>query len=86
MRKLFVLMLALGVGQAFADNCTDLARRFVSDRASLKIGELDDLKSCISDVEQAKAQAPDTPSAASNGTPAASQVTAADPVSLPVNP
>lgn len=87
MRKLFVLMLALGVGQAFADDCTDLARRFVNDRASLKIGELDDLKSCISDIEQAKAQAPDTPAAgASNGTPAASQVTAADPVSLPVNP
>jgi hypothetical protein len=86
MRKLFVLMLALGVGQAFADDCTDLARRFVNDRNSLKIGELDDLKSCISDIEQAKAQVPDAPKAGHDGSPAASQVSAADPVSLPVSP
>ena len=84
MRKLFVLMLALGVGQAFADDCTDLASRCANNRQSLKVGELDDLKSCISDVEQAKAQAPDVPPG--NGTPAASQVSAADPVSLPVSP
>ncbi len=86
MRMVLVLIMALGVGQAWADDCADLAKRFAADQNSLKVGELDDLKTCIGTIEQAKAQAPDTPAAhGSDGTPAASQVSAADPVSLPVS-
>jgi hypothetical protein len=84
MRSLFILLLALGVGQAFADNCTDLAKRFASDQNSLKVGELDDLKSCISDLEQAKAQAPDPVSTTSSAA-SVQTVTQVDPVSLPIS-
>jgi len=84
MRSLFVLLLALGVGQAFADDCGDLAKRFADNKDSLKVGELDDLKSCISDLEQAKVQAP-AAAATSATVPTVSQVTAVDPVSLPIN-
>lgn len=88
MRMVLVLIMALGIGQAWADDCGDLAKRFAADQNALKIGELDDLKSCIGEIEQAKAQAPDVPAnkSSSDGTPAASQVSAADPVSLPVSP
>lgn len=85
MRVVLVLIMALGIGQAWADDCADLAKRFAADQNSLKVGELDDLKSCIGVIEQAKAQAPDVP-AGGKGSPAASQVSAADPVSLPVSP
>ena len=83
MRSLFVLLLALGVGQAFADDCTDLAKRFADNKDSLKVGKLDDLKSCISDLEQSKVQAPTATT--SGGAPTVSQL-ALSPVSQPVNP
>lgn len=40
---------------AMADECGDLARRFADDRESVRIGELDTLRSCVSDFMREKA-------------------------------
>jgi len=37
---------------AHADPCTELAERFSRDPKGMKIGELDELKTCISEVQR----------------------------------
>lgn len=48
---LFPALLALS-GSAFADPCAQLAMRFAQDPKGMKIGELDELKTCISDIQR----------------------------------
>lgn len=57
----FLLLLALGAAVAApanADNCGDLATRFTgAERFSMKIGELDELKTCINLILREKISA-----------------------------
>lgn len=85
MRKLAVMMLVMLGAAAHADECNDLAKRFAADAQSLKVGELDQLMSCISHQEQLKAQGPDlAPQVASARI--SDPANLADPVSQPVGP
>lgn len=55
-----LLLLALGAAAApaYADNCGDLATRFTgAERFSMKIGELDELKTCINLILREKISA-----------------------------
>lgn len=47
-----LLALAGTVRADFNDECRQLARQLATDPGSLKIGELDLLKSCVSDVQR----------------------------------
>lgn len=49
---LALLALAGTARAAFDDECRHLARQLATDPGSLKIGELDLLKSCVSDVQR----------------------------------
>lgn len=57
----FLLLLALSgafAPLAKADNCSDLAVRFAgSERFSMKLGELDELKTCINTILREKISA-----------------------------
>ncbi|MFN3586167.1 MAG: hypothetical protein ACK4UT_01570 [Moraxellaceae bacterium] len=48
---LFPVLLALS-GAALADPCAQLATRFAQDPKGMKIGELDELKTCVSDIQR----------------------------------
>ena len=53
--------LTLTAPQARADNCSDLAMRFAGpDRFSMKLGELDELKTCINTILREKVSASST--------------------------
>ena len=51
MNKKLTLLAALAA-PAFADPCTELAIRFTQDPKGMKIGELDELKTCVSEVQR----------------------------------
>jgi hypothetical protein len=57
----FLLLLVLGgafSASAHADNCSDLATRFAgAERFSMKLGELDELKTCINVILREKVSA-----------------------------
>lgn len=51
-----VFMALVGGSQVvLADECADLARRFADERDSVRVGELDTLRTCVSDAMRAKA-------------------------------
>lgn len=53
--------LILTTQQVHADNCSDLAMRFAgADRFSMKLGELDELKTCINSILREKVSASST--------------------------
>lgn len=53
--------LILTVQQVRADSCSDLAMRFAGpDRFSMKLGELDELKTCINTILREKVSASST--------------------------
>ncbi len=59
-------VLACCLATARAEECADLARMFASASQSMRVGDLSQLKDCIADVMQRKAQVggdlPDVPS------------------------
>ncbi len=57
-----ILVLGLSVG-ARADECTDLARSFAEAPNNMRVGDLLQLQSCVSDRMQQKAQSADTSTA-----------------------
>jgi hypothetical protein len=60
----FVLLLAIGgafASSAYADSCSDLSMRFAGgERFAMKLGELDELKTCINTLLREKISASST--------------------------
>lgn len=47
-----VLVAATAAHAEYSEECRDLAQRLVQDPGALKVGELDVLKSCLSDLQR----------------------------------
>lgn len=83
--RLFLAALLLVPSLALADDCGDLAQRFVGDRDAMKIGELDDLKACVGDLMRDKASGLTTTAHPAYDAPAKPGNAVADPVSSPIS-
>lgn len=87
----FLLPLVMGgavAGPAQADDCADLAMRFAgAERFTMKLGELDELKTCINVILREKISATSNEARGSTSPPASSSTAPAQasrPKALPV--